>query len=59
MNLSKASSVPWRHFLAASTAYGKTMPLRPTGVNAGVNKLSGAQTVLAQLFDQGGPSHAQ
>jgi len=29
MELDKASSVPWRHFIAASTAYGNGVPLRP------------------------------
>jgi hypothetical protein len=37
MELDKASSVPWRHFLAASTAYGKGVPLHPTSVKTCVD----------------------
>src|SRR5260221_13846100 len=51
----KATSVPWRYFLFLSTSYAKPeAPFQP-----GVNNLSGAQTVFAQLLDERGAPHAQ
>src|ERR1700753_2959528 len=51
----KATSVPRRYLFRLSTSYDRDDACS----NGGVNKLSGTQTVFAQLLDQRGAAHAQ
>lgn len=51
----KATSVPWQYSFGVSTSYD----LHTTTAGCGVNKLSGAETVFAQLFDQRRAPNAQ
>src|ERR1700732_3547530 len=51
----KATSVPWRHLPCLSTSYG----VNGDAGRCGVNKLSGAEAVLAQLFYQSSTPNAQ
>src|ERR1700761_689456 len=51
----KATSVPRQYLLSVSSSYA----MNSARANGGVNNLSGAQTVFAQLLDQGGAADAQ